>query len=360
MNEIETKLALIRRVLAQHNLTALRLRGVDWFAWATGGGSSVIILTNEAGVADVLVTADQALVLTDSMEFDRLEAEEVPPEYTVWSAPWHSSTARDAFVREVTGGGAVASDRPCAAEQPLPAALCTAKRRLLPAEVERYRRLGALAASAVTEALTAARPDWTELDLAGAAAEALWSRGIHPTLTVVGGERRLPLYGHLTSTGERLGGRAMLVVCGRQHGLYANLTRFVQFRPLTAEEQNWAAVVAEIESVAWRASRPGAVLADVHGAIVAAYAAQGYPGAEDRLHQGGTTGYLSREAVARPGETTVIEANTALAWNPALRGQKIEDTILTTDQGLEILTVDPVWPTAEINGYPRPLPFQAA
>ncbi len=359
MREIETKLALMRQILAEHQLAALRLRGVDWFAWATGGGSSVVILSTEAGCAEVLVTADQALVLTDSMEAERLQAEEVPPEYTVWAAPWQSSTARAEFVRAAAAGGVVASDRPGDGERQLPAALGAAKRRLLPAEIVRYRRLGALTASAATEVLTAARPDWTEQDLAGAAAEALWGRGIHPTLTLAGGERRLPLYGHVTPTADALGGRAMLVLCARQHGLYANMTRFVQFRPQTADEQTRAAVVAQIEAVAWRASRPGAVLADIHQLIVAEYAAQGYAGAEDRLHQGGTTGYLSRELVARPGELTAIEANTALAWNPSLYGQKIEDTILATEQGLEILTVDPVWPTVEINGYPRPLPLAA-
>jgi Xaa-Pro aminopeptidase len=360
MREIATKLNLVRQLLAEHKLAGLHLRGVDWFAWATGGGSNVVILSTEDGCADILITPDQALVLTDSMEAERLQAEEIPPEYTVWAAPWPDTAARAAFVRAATADGVVASDRPHGREQPLPAALVAARRRLLPAEIERYRRLGALTASAVTEVLTAARADWTERNLAGAAAEALWSRGIHPTLTLAGGERRLPLYGHVTPTGERLGGRAMLVVCARQHGLYANMTRFVQFRPPTAEEQTRAAVVAQIEAVAWRGSRPGAVLADIHQAIVAEYAAQGYAGAQDRLHQGGTTGYLSREVVARPGALTAIEANTALAWNPSLFGQKIEDTILATEQGLEILTVDAAWPTIEINGYPRPLPFDAA
>ena len=128
MREIATKLNLMRQVLAEHKLAGLHLRGVDWFAWATGGGSNVVILSTEDGCADILITPDQALVLTDSMEAERLQAEEVPPEYTVWSAPWHYSSARDAFVREATAGGAVASDRPTGNEQPLPAALCAASR----------------------------------------------------------------------------------------------------------------------------------------------------------------------------------------------------------------------------------------
>ncbi|HYF65283.1 MAG TPA: M24 family metallopeptidase [Herpetosiphonaceae bacterium] len=359
MNEIETKLGLIRQLLLSNGLAAVRLRGVDWFAWATGGGSSVIILTDEAGVAEVLVTAHAALILTDTIEEDRLRAEEVPAEYAVWAAPWSETQARDSHVRELAGAGLIASDRPATGERELPAALVAAKRRLLPEEIERYRRLGAQTSSAVTEVMTAARPDWTERDLAGAAAEALWARGIDPALTLTGGERRLPLYGHITPTAERLGGRAMLVVCARGHGLYANMTRFVQFRAPSAEERELSAAVARIESAAWAASRVGAALGDTYAEIERAYAAAGWPDATRRLHQGGTTGYRSREVVARPGADTRIEANTALAWNPSLPGVKIEDTILVGERGLEILTADPVWPTEQIDGRARPLALEA-
>jgi hypothetical protein len=44
----------------------------------------------------------------------------------------------------------------------------------------------------------------------------------------------------------------------------------------------------------------------------------------------------------------------ALAWNPSLPGSKIEDTILRTAEGLEVLTVDPAWPTVEVDGRARP------
>jgi hypothetical protein len=102
------------------------------------------------------------------------------------------------------------------------------------------------------------------------------------------------------------------------------------------------------------AAGPDARLNAVYDAIVASYARHGHPGAEQYHHQGGTTGYLSREIVARPHTDTVIEAGTALAWNPSLPGSKIEDTVLTTEHGIEILTADPAWPTVTVAGRPRP------
>jgi len=112
--------------------------------------------------------------------------------------------------------------------------------------------------------------------------------------------------------------------------------------------------VAQIEAVAFNASTPGATAGTVYEAIVRAYAQFGHPGGEQFHHQGGTTGYLSREAFALPGLDLTIEDGTALAWNPSLPGAKIEDTVLTTASGIEILTRDPAWPTVTVDGRPRP------
>ena len=146
----------------------------------------------------------------------------------------------------------------------------------------------------------------------------------------------------------------MLVFCGRRHGLYANLTRFVYFREPDAREEQLIEHVARVEAVTFAVSRPGTTLGAVYGVIARSYAELGHPGAEMLHHQGGTTGYLSREAFALPGLDLLIEENTALAWNPSLPGAKIEDTVVTTADGIEILTLDPSWPTVEVDGRPRP------
>jgi len=257
-------------------------------------------------------------------------------------------------VENTVKGGAIISDRPTPGERPLPAELIARKRRLLDEELDRYRALGRDAAEAMTEVLKRAEPGWTEWQLAGAGAEALWRRGIEPTLTLVGGESRVATFRHATATRVPIGNRAMLVFCGRRHGLYANLTRFVYFREPTAAEEELIEHVARVEAVTFAASRPGASVGAIYDVIARAYAELGHPGAEAFHHQGGTTGYLSREAFALPGLGLMIEEATALAWNPSLPGAKIEDTVVTTSGGIEILTIDPAWPSVEVDGRPRP------
>jgi Xaa-Pro aminopeptidase len=355
--ELQRKLEAVRGVLAAERLGALRLRGVDWFAWLTCGGSAAVLLTTDAGVAEVLVTPDRAEVLTDDIERARLEAEELPEGLGVFSRRWWDALAADAHVAQVCRGAPVASDRPRDGERPLPPALLAARWSLGPEELARYRALGRDAAEAMTEALLAAEPGWTGHRLAGEGALALWARGIHPALTLVGDARRLPVHRHPTASADRLGDRAMLVFCARRHGLFANLTRFVSFRPPTADEARLTADVARVEAAGLAASRPGATLGGVLDALVAEYAAAGHPGAEALHHQGGSCGYLSRDVVATPGSTVTLLESNAVAWNPSLPGAKVEDTFVVTAGGVENLTVDPRWPVARIEGRDRPLPL---
>ncbi|MBE9104616.1 M24 family metallopeptidase [Nostoc cf. edaphicum LEGE 07299] len=365
--EVSKKLELIGQTLRESEVQGLRLRGTDWFAWATAGASNTVLLTAETGVAEVLVTTDEAWVLTDEIEAQRLKDEELPANFKVYVNPWADYAARESFVRDVTGGGKVISDvfdnakreRPISnLEQPLPATLQKHKRVMMSSELERYRQVGQKASLAMTEVLKAAKPTWTEYQLAGAGAEALWAQGLHPALTLVAGERRLPLYRHATATGEQIGQQAMLVFCARGYGLYANLTRFVCFGKLSDERAELHSHVREIEAVVLNLCQPGTSLDAVYHALAQAYEQHGFPNAIREHHQGGTTGYLAREIVANPTTTDILTEGIAVAWNPSLPGAKVEDTFVILNDGkLENLTFDPNFPNVEVEGRLRPVPL---
>ena len=349
--EVEAKLALLRDYLGKHGAAAIRLRGTDWFAWITAGGSSAVLHTTDTGVAEVLVTQDEAAILTDEIEAERLREEEVPPGFTFHVSPWAQLELRERYVLGVAGDGLVMSDRPHGDEQPLANGLRQRRMVLLPSEQARYRALGRDAAEAMTEVMRAARPEWTGYELAGFGAAALWRRGIHPALVLAAGERRLPLYRHPTPSNEPIGKRAMLVFCARRHGLYANLTRFVSFGPAPQEQ----AALMEVEATGLAAVQPGKSLSAVYHAFAAAYNHADRQAAMDEHHQGGITGYQAREIVATASTATELETGMAFAFNPSFAGLKIEDTFLLGPQGLENLTLDPQWPAVTVHGRQRPL-----
>ena len=359
--EVSKKLELIRETLRETEVQVqgVRLRGTDWFAWATAGASNTVLLTAETGVAEVLVTTEDAWVLTDEIEAQRLQDEELPANFKVYVNPWADYAARESFVRDVIGGGIAVSDRPISnIEKPLPPSLQKHKRVMMSSELERYRQVGQKASQAMTEVLKAAKPTWTEYQLAGAGAEALWGKGLHPALTLVAGERRLPLYRHATATGEEIGRQAMLVFCARGYGLYANLTRFVCFGELSGEQAELHSHVREVEAVILNLCQPGTTLDAVYHALAQAYEQHGFPNAIREHHQGGTTGYLAREIVANPTTTDTLIEGIAVAWNPSLVRAKIEDTfVILKDGKLENLTFDSNFPNVEVEGRLRPVPL---
>ena len=354
--EYDAKIAMLRTALSGNSLDAVRLRGSDWFAWVTCGGSSVVDSSAEAGVAEVLVTASDALVLADRIDAARIWDEEVTPQLTTVELPWAAAEAREDAVRARLGPHRrVASDRPRPGELPLPAGLARARSRLLPEEIERFRVLGSDAARAMTATLREIRPQMSEVQVAAMLVGALVAGNMWPVVVLVGGARRLPLYRHPTPhADEPIGDRAMVVVCARRHGLVVNLTRMISFRPETASERALAAAVAQVEAAAFDASRPGRTLGEVYEVIADAYVRAGFAGADADHHQGGLAGYRTREEIATSNSTTVICEGTALAWSPSLPGTKLEDTAVVTADGLEIVTVDPAWPTVLVDGRARP------
>lgn len=355
MTEQDEKLRRIRTLLRESGLGAVRLRGIDWFAWATCGGSSRVLLAAEAGVAELLVTPDGAFVLTDAIEAERLAAEEVSTAWSVVAHPWEHPGAREQLVRERSGAGPIASDRPVGHEQPLPDTFLRSRWALLPEEQERLRSLGAESAAVLTDTLSAAEPTWTGHRLSASIHAGLVDQGIDPALVLVGDAGRLWRWRHPTAADRVLGRRAMAVVCARRAGLYACCTRLVAFSAPMAEDSAADAAVLEVEAAALDASRPGATLGTVLERVQQAYARAGRDGAWREHHQGGPTGYLARERVATPGDGATLPAGVALAWNPSLPGSKSEDTVLVHPDGrLEVVTVDPRWPTVEAGGRARP------
>ena len=147
------------------------------------------------------------------------------------------------------------------------------------------------------------------------------------------------LYRHPIPGGDALGRRAMLVVCAERGGLYANLTRVMDFEePDRETARRQQACDAVLRRMREEATRPGSTLAAALSDCCGYYADEGFPDGWRDHHQGGMTGYASREVVATPQTRQRIEAGQAFAWNPSLRGAKAEETFILTENGTESIT----------------------
>ncbi len=130
----------------------------------------------------------------------------------------------------------------------------------------------------------------------------------------------------------------MLVVCAERGGLFASLTRIVDFEepdPETARRQEACEEI--LGRMREEATRPGRTLADAFEDCRRFYAEAGFPEGWRDHHQGGMAGYASREAIATPESQEEIRAGQAFAWNPSLEGAKAEETFLLGEGGPEVL-----------------------
>jgi Xaa-Pro aminopeptidase len=313
----------------------LVLSSHEALAWYLEGARTHVSLAGPPVLA-VRVDDDGDTLFVSANEADRLIAEELLSEDAdrIVRVPWHRS------VLDAAGAGV--------GEGEVAAALRAARASLLPTEADRYRALGRETAEVLTIVAAGLRPESSERSAAAALADGLVARGIDPLVILVAGEGRLP-HRHPLPTDGPLGRRAMLVVCGRRHGLIANATRWV------GEAGADDARILEVEAAFFAATRAGARLNDVFAAGTAGYAASGFEADEwTKHHQGGPTGYAGRDPRATTLTTDAVVSNHAFAWNPSAPGAKVEDTVLVTESGVEVLTADPAWPTAEFAGLQRP------
>lgn len=357
--EVEHKLAKTRKLMHAHRLDALVLGRADNFAWITGGGNSRCVSSTDAGVASALITLDRQFILTSSVEAERINEEVVAHlgpfhVFDTVSYPWYEET-ESAILRIMAETG-VSSDHRYGADLPLQGTklvhpLLTSLRMPFTSwEAQRYPSIGRGVSDAVEHVCWQIRPGMTERKIAGAVACELMSAGYTPTVLLVGADDRVRTRRHPIPTDRALNRYCMIVVCAHLGGLTVALTRSVHFGKPPADMAAAHLSAARVHAAMIAATRPGAAYQEVMAQAMAQYEAEGYPGEWRRHHQGGPIGYQDREFLAAPDVNQgIMEANSAIAWNPSVTGAKSEDTLLLRSDGMDLVTAASTrWPMLEI------------
>jgi Xaa-Pro aminopeptidase len=332
---LEERREELRDLMDRLGLGALLMRRPANFAWYTGGADNRVDHADPLGVAAILLTLEDEYVLTDNIETPRMREEETPG-FEVVEHPWHEDPA--GTLRALTGDSPLGADFPAGNAQEVSAEISPLRYVLDADAIERYRRLGADAAEAISETAVSLEPSTSEHEAAANLAASCWRRGMFsPVLLAASGER-MDRYRHPIPHGGALGRRTMLVVCAERGGLYANLTRIVYFEePDRETARRQEACDTILRRMREEATRPGRTLADALADCRRFYAAEGFPDGWRDHHQGGMTGYASREIVATPETRQEIEVGQAFAWNPSLRGAKAEETFVLTGNEPEVV-----------------------
>ncbi len=347
--EQREKRARISALLAAKNLDAVVLKKGANVAWIIGGRAH-IPTTLELSCMDVVVYRDRIVVVTNKIEAPRLTAEELSGDEELIVVNWFEG--REA---QLPKGERIGIDGPDADRVNILSDIETLRRNLNDYEVNRLRDISKDAAEALGEAMLDIDPDMSEVEVAGEIAEELWERNLEPVVLLVAGEKRIKEFRHPLPTTNEIGSIGMGVICARRKGLIASVTRLVHFGEIPSHVNETYRRLLNVEAAFLDGTKIGASFAEAFKAGEISYLKEGFARDEwTKHHQGGPTGYLPRDFPAHEKTPQLIGLNNAIAWNPSAEGLKVEDTIVTTPAGFEILTVDSSWPSLEISGLRRP------
>lgn len=321
------------------------------FAWATGGGSNVVDREGATGVGAVGYDADGDWhLVTDNIESERLLAEELVVDATPHEYEWYEGSLPAGVAAATPGEGAADFDVP-GLERVDAAGL---HQPLCAGDVERYRELGRVTAEVLEAVCRRASPDDTEADLAAGLRAGLEARDVAAPVALVGGAERAGAYRHFTPKDVELGAYAVASVTAVWKGLHASATRTVAFDPPEwLDDRHTRCMFMEAtglgatHAVGTRGGTAGAVFEG----IARGYEHFGEPEEWRKHHQGGAAGYAGREWFAAPGSEEPVRLPGAFAYNPTIRGAKSEDTVLLTEDGVEVLTSTGEWPTRSVDAY---------
>jgi len=349
MSPFNERVAPLRELMKQKGLESIVLRRNPNLAWAIAGRAHVPT-TIDAACFDLIITQDSATAITNVVEAPRLIAEELPSEVIVKAIKW--SEGRDP---QLPTGTKVGSDQPGADRIDLGTEIEIIRASLIESDVVRYKEICSDAAIALGNAMKQVVSSDREIDVAGLITHALWQADLEIVFLGVAGQERVHKFRHPLPTSAVVGNRVSASICAKRKGLIASVTRIVSFEPISDAMAKDYEAIFKVEAAMLDATVVGKPFSDPVNAAITAYPANGFDGDEwTKHHQGGPTGFLPRDWPANTGSARLIANNQPIAWNPTGKGFKAEDTILATNSGVKILSMDPDWPSFEVNGRTRP------
>jgi Xaa-Pro aminopeptidase len=375
--EIEEKTERVIRFLAEKGLGGMLISSQHNFAWLTGGGRNGIDTGREAGAGALFIRRDgRRFVLANRIEMPRLLAEELAgQEYEPVEFDWERERANPSFMLELalrllersaassvshlgSVSNLVGTDLWFGGGQVLEAEFARLRYQLTDSEIERLRALGRDAGQIVAAVARSLVPGLSELEVARRTAYALAAGSIQALVMLVAADERLSRFRHPVPTDRRWEKVVMIVVGARRGGLIASLSRIVCAGPVPDDLRRKTEATARVGARLLAATKPGVMGSDLYRLAARAYADEGFPGEQTLHHQGGATGYRTRDWVAHPTCQESVQPRQAFAWNPSITGTKVEETCIAFDDEIELITSSPGWPQikVELEGQPVFLP----
>lgn len=346
----QARVAAVRERLAELGAEAVLLSAPADVRWASG-------FTTPAD-GRVLLTRDDALLLTD----DRYTAQAA--EESALAVRIVGAAARLEAIADLVGGASLAVQADHLAWQavrelsqrlgrePLPVTDLTRSLRIVktPDEIDRLREAARLTDAAFDHVVAGPlRAGAREVEVALEIERFIRSHGgeaVSFEIIVAGGHRSAMPHGVASERVLERGDLVTLDFGARVDGYHADMTRAVAIGPVAEPLRSWYYAVLAAQRAAVDAIRPGLSGVDAdriarehldRAGLAARFAHSLGHGVGLQIHEGPSLSTRSSDVLA-PGMVVTVEPG---VYEPGVGGLRIEDLLLVTDEGHELLSHSP-------------------
>ena len=351
--EADLKLARVMDLMHRERISGILLANAANFAWITAGGDG-------QGRALLFLRDDgKRYVIGNEAQVRRLLAEDLSGlGYEGHVVPWYlgepGAAAGESGLAALVGERPIGADTAFGRARPLAGDVNELRTPLTDQEINKYRWLGKACAEALRENADGIKPRVTERGIESPISASLLRRAIRPVAVQVASDERLEVMGETPPSDAGKVERILrIAIRAERWGLAVALTRIVHFGPPPSDVQQKYESAAGVCAGFWARTLKGVTAGTILQGAISDYFQSGFPNEWKESDQGGAVGYGGWDWLAVPGSSRVCKDRQTFAWHPGIRGLQLEDTILVSGDGLEVLTEIPGWPVLEVKKLDR-------
>lgn len=340
--DIDAKQAALAPLFADMGCEALLLLVPAHVSWFTSG-LNVRGLMAESERPGIYTNGRQRWVLCSNIDTQRLFDEDLD-QLGFQLKEWTWEGGRAELLANITGGRAVAADRPFPNLKLMVERLRPLMRELTLFEQSAIRDLGTAVAHAVEATARNFGRGQTEEEIAGQLGHRLLRHGIDLEAISVAADGRGAKYRRSGTAAVPVMQTVVIQATGRQDGLHATCSRTACFGPVP-DDHRLAHDLAVKQAALYRAmTMPGAPIGGIGLAGRPVLAGSPYE-FDWRLSQPGYgTGRFPIEEMRRAGQEEPLAAGQAVVWQARVGAAAIVDTVIVSSGEPVLITPPQDWP----------------
>lgn len=333
----------IREFMVQEGYDAVLLARRDNFAWFSFGGDNKIFYSMDVGYGLLAITQQDVFLIAQTMDIDRIYDDELKGlEIEKKAIRWYQETREQTALR-LLKGKRIAADIPLDGTQFKQDEIFALHLPYTQWEVERYREVGRMTDVLMKTVAEQIEPGMTEQEAASILLYEYGKQFSVPKVLLVGSDERIGKYRHPVPSNKKIEKTVLLHAAADIHGMHSNITRMFSFGKPTEELEERYNVLNQALASACALLIPGEKPREILERRKQIFAEHGLEVEYGNHYPGAVTGYWFGSAEPILQNKPIMDTQ-CFDWFITITGAKVEELVMATPKGGEVLSASGVWP----------------